>query len=55
MCLLLIFPEVIDLAVGVGAKAGAVGEAEVVLQVGGDEAVQNIISRIKLRIIADIS
>ena len=38
MCLLWIFPEVIDLTVGMGAKAGAVGEAEVVLQDGGDEA-----------------
>ena len=33
-----ILPEVIDLAVGMSAKAGAVGEAEVVLQDGGDEA-----------------
>ena len=38
MCLLWIFPEVIQLAVGVGAKAGAVVEAEVVLQDGGNEA-----------------
>ena len=38
MCLLWIFPEVIDLAVGMGAKAGAVGEAEVVLQDGGNQA-----------------
>ena len=38
MCLLWIFPEVIDLAVGVGTKAGAVGEAEVILQDGGNEA-----------------
>ena len=35
-------PEVIDLAVGMSAKAGAAVEAEVVLQDGGDEAVQNI-------------
>lgn len=33
-----ILPEVIDLAVGMSAKAGAVGEAEVVLQDGGNEA-----------------
>ena len=37
MCLLWIFPEVIDLTVGMGAKAGAVGETEVVLQDGGDQ------------------
>lgn len=33
-----ILPEVIDFAVGVGAEAGVVLEADVVLQVGGDEA-----------------
>ena len=38
MCLLWIFPEVIHLAVGVGAKAGAVGESEVVFQDGSNEA-----------------
>ena len=37
MCLLWILPEIINLAVGVGAKSGAVGEAEVVLQDGGNE------------------
>ena len=37
MCLLWIFPEVIDLTVGMGAKAGAVGETEVVLQDGGNQ------------------
>lgn len=38
MCLLRILPEVIDLAVGMGAEAGAFGESEVVLQDGGNEA-----------------
>ena len=37
MCLLWIFPEVIDLAVGVGHQVGALLEAEVVLQDGGDQ------------------
>lgn len=36
--ILLILPEVIDLAVGMSAKAGTVGEAEVVFQDGGNEA-----------------
>ena len=37
MCLLWIFPEVIDLAVGVGHQAGIVLVAEVALQDGGDQ------------------
>ena len=37
MCLLWIFPEVIDLAVGVGNQVGVLLEAEVVLEDGGDQ------------------
>ena len=38
MCLLWIFPEVIDLTVGMGAEFGVVLESEVVLQDGGYQA-----------------
>ena len=38
MCLLWIFPEVIDLTVGMGAELGVVLESEVVLQDGGYQA-----------------
>lgn len=37
MCLLWIFSEVIDLAVGMGHQVGVFLEAEVVLQDGGDQ------------------
>ena len=37
MCFLWVFPEVIDLAVGVGNQMGVLLEAEVVLQDGGDQ------------------
>ncbi len=37
MCLLWIFPEVIDFAVGVGHQVGILLEAEVILQDGGDQ------------------
>ena len=46
MCLLWIFPEVIDLAVGVGHQVGVFLEAEVVLQDGGDQEGQPGVSGI---------
>lgn len=37
MCLLWIFPEIIDLAVSMGHQVGVLLEAEVVLEDGGDQ------------------